>query len=250
MAEDNLEGRGTPAHNSKVPVLELSGIMKEFGSDGVVTRVLHGIDLSVGAGELMAIIGPSGSGKSTLLNIIGLLMPATSGTLKLTGADVASKDDSELTTFRGERIGFVFQFHHLLSGFSAAENLMMPLIIGQGRVSSGMRERASVSLAEVGLAHKIDARPGQMSGGEQQRVAVARALIHNPALVLADEPTGNLDTENSDKIFDLMRRYNRERNTAIVIVTHDGRIAQRCDRIVEVVDGRIQSDKPPSDSTK
>jgi len=224
-------------------VLELEGVDKDFSSNGVVTPVLHTIDLRVGAGELVAIMGPSGSGKSTLLNIIGLLTPATRGRLKLTGEDVGPKDDTALTRFRGERIGFVFQFHHLISGFTAAENLMMPLIIGRGRVTDGMRERARASLSEVGLAHKMDARPSQMSGGEQQRIAVARALIANPPLVLADEPTGNLDTENSNKIFELMRRYNRERKTAVVIVTHDPRIGERCDRIVEVVDGRIHRDE-------
>lgn len=225
------------------PVLELEGIEKEFGSAGVTTRVLRGIDLRIGPGELVAIIGPSGSGKSTLLNIIGLLMPATRGKLRVTGDDVTHKDDAALTSFRGERLGFVFQFHHLLSGFTAAENLMMPLAIGKGRVTDDMRERAHASLAEVGLAHKMDARPSQMSGGEQQRVAVARALIANPPLVLADEPTGNLDSENSSKIFDLLRRYNEARKTAVVIVTHDPRIAERCGRVVEVVDGAIHRDE-------
>ena len=226
------------------PVLELAGIEKEFGSGDVITKVLRGIDLRVLSGELVAIIGPSGSGKSTLLNIIGLLMPPTRGTLKLTGEDVLTKDDADLTRFRGQRIGFVFQFHHLISGLTAAENLMMPLAISRGRVTNEMRERARVALTEVGLAHKMDARPGQMSGGEQQRVAVARALVTNPPLVLADEPTGNLDTENSNKIFELMRRYNRERQTAVVIVTHDPRIADRCDRLIEVVDGGIKRDEP------
>ena len=230
------------------PVLELAGIEKDFGTGSVITRVLKGIDLRIAPGELVAIIGPSGSGKSTLLNIIGLLMPATRGALRVTGEDVTQKDDAALTRFRGERLGFVFQFHHLISGLSAAENLMMPLAIGRGRVTADMRERARASLAEVGLAHKMDARPSQMSGGEQQRVAVARALIANPPLVLADEPTGNLDTENSNKVFDLMRTYNRERKTAVVIVTHDPRIAERCERVVEVIDGVIHRDERVSPS--
>ena len=230
-------------------VLEMHAITKDFGRGAVITRVLHGIDLTVRAGELVAIIGPSGSGKSTLLNILGLLMPATSGSLKVSGEDVASKEDDELTRFRGKHIGFVFQFHHLISGLTAAENLMVPLIIAKGRATADMRELARASLEEVGLASKLDSRPGQMSGGEQLRVAVARALIGHPPLLLADEPTGNLDTENSEKIFELMRRYNRERKTAVIIVTHDPRIAQRCDRIVEVVDGRIHSDKPVTAAT-
>jgi lipoprotein-releasing system ATP-binding protein len=224
------------------PVLELSGIVKDFGVDETRVRVLHGLELRVEPGELIAIIGPSGSGKSTLLGIIGLLMPATAGSLRLTGQDVAQMDDTTRTRFRGERIGFVFQFHHLISGLTAAENLMMPLIIRRGRITPDMRETARAALVEVGLGHKMDARPTQMSGGEQQRVAVARALIGHPPLVLADEPTGNLDTENSEKIFDLMRRYNRDRETAIVTVTHDPRIAARCDRIVSVVDGRIEDE--------
>ena len=231
------------AEAAAATVLELEGVIKDFGSGDNVTRVLHGIDLRVLAGELIAVIGPSGSGKSTLLNIIGLLMPATQGALRVTGKDIRSMDDAALTRFRGEHIGFVFQFHHLISGFTAAENLMMPLAIPRGRVADGMREKARAALEEVGLPHKMDARPGQMSGGEQQRVAVARALIGHPPLVLADEPTGNLDTANADKIFDLLRRYNRERKTAVIIVTHDPRIAQRCDRIVEVVDGRIRRDE-------
>lgn len=231
------------AETARATVLELQGVIKDFGSGKNVTRVLHGIDLRVLAGELVAIIGPSGSGKSTLLNIIGLLMPATAGALRITGRDVASMSDAALTRFRGDHIGFVFQFHHLISGFTAAENLMMPLAIPRGRVVDGMREKARAALVEVGLPDKMDARPAQMSGGEQQRVAVARALISHPPLVLADEPTGNLDTANSDKIFELMRRYNRERETAVIIVTHDPRIAHRCDRIVEVVDGRIHTDE-------
>jgi len=244
MAEQASVTREAEREGDARPVLELQGIVKEFGTGAGRTRVLHGIDLQVAPGELIAIIGPSGSGKSTLLNIIGLLMPATEGSLRLAGQDVAAMDDAALTRFRGEKIGFVFQFHHLISGLSAAENLMMPLIIRRGRVTDDMRDRARAALVEVGLGSKMDARPGQMSGGEQQRVAVARALIGNPPLVLADEPTGNLDTENSEKIFDLMRSYNKERGTAIVIVTHDPRIADRCDRIVRVVDGRIEADAP------
>jgi lipoprotein-releasing system ATP-binding protein len=225
------------------PVLELSNIEKEFGSDGVVTRVLSGIDLRVDAGELVAIIGPSGSGKSTLLNIIGLLMSPTRGTLRILGEDVAALDDAALTHLRGRRVGFIFQFHHLLAGLSAAQNLMLPLMIEKGRATEDMRATALGALAEVGVEHKADVKPSRLSGGEQQRIAVARALVKNPPLVLADEPTGNLDTENSERVFELMRRYNRERGTAVVIVTHDTRIAERCARVVEVIDGRIHRDE-------
>lgn len=226
------------------PVLELSNIEKEFGNDGVLTRVLSGVNLRVDAGELVAIIGPSGSGKSTLLNIIGLLMSPTRGTLRIMAEDVATLDDATLTRLRGRRVGFIFQFHHLLAGLSAAQNLMLPLMIERGRATAGMRARALAALAEVGVEHKADVRPARLSGGEQQRIAVARALVKNPPLVLADEPTGNLDTENSERVFELMRRYNRERGTAFVIVTHDTRIAERCARVVEVIDGRIHRDAP------
>ncbi len=224
------------------PVLELVQVEKDFGRDGLVTKVLRAVDLRVGPGELVAIIGPSGSGKSTLLNIIGLLMSPTRGKLRILGQDVADLNDESLTHLRGRHIGFIFQFHHLLGGLTAAQNLVLPLMIERGRETDDMRSRALATLTEVGLAHKADARPSEMSGGEQQRVAVARALVKNPPLVLADEPTGNLDTENSEKVFELMRRYNRERGTAFVIVTHDTRIAERCDRVVEVIDGRIVRD--------
>ncbi|MFO0549640.1 MAG: ABC transporter ATP-binding protein [Polyangiaceae bacterium] len=222
-------------------VLELEAVEKEFSSGSVVAKVLRGVSLRVDAGELVAIIGPSGSGKSTLLNIIGLLMSPTRGRLRLCGEEVAELAEEDLTRLRSKRIGFVFQFHHLLSGLTAAQNVMLPLMIERGRLMDGMRDRACSGLAEVGLAHKADAKPSQLSGGEQQRVAVARALIKDPALLLADEPTGNLDTESSENVFELMRRYNRERGTAFVIVTHDPRIASRCERVIEVQDGRIRS---------
>lgn len=224
------------------PVLELSNVGKEFDNDGIVTRVLSGINLRVETGELLAIIGPSGSGKSTLLNVIGLLMSPTRGALRIMGEDVAALDDAALTRLRGRRVGFIFQFHHLLSGLSAAQNLMLPLMIEEGRATEAMRAKALGALAEVGMDHKANMKPTRLSGGEQQRVAVARALVKNPPLVLADEPTGNLDTENSERVFELMQRHNRERGTAFVIVTHDPRIAQRCARIVEVIDGSIHRD--------
>jgi len=176
------------AEAARDTVLEVEGLIKDFGSGDNVTRVLHGIDLRVLAGELIAVIGPSGSGKSTLLNIIGLLMPASVGALRVAGRDVASMDDAALTRFRGEHIGFVFQFHHLISGFTAAENLVIPLAIPRGRVVDGMREKARAALVEVGLPDKMDARPSQMSGGEQQRVSVARALIGQPPLVSPTNP--------------------------------------------------------------
>ncbi len=220
------------------PVLQVEQLVKEFG-DGVVTRVLHGIDLQLQRGELVALIGPSGSGKSTLLNLIGLLDRPTSGRVILQGKDTRGLDDRALTQLRGETLGFVFQFHHLLPAFTAQENVMLPAYARAGQPSAAMRERAAEMLRAVGLAAKITTRITDLSGGQQQRVAIARALAHDPPLVLADEPTGNLDTASADEVFELMRRCNAERGTTFLVVTHDPRIAARCARVIEIVDGRI-----------
>jgi lipoprotein-releasing system ATP-binding protein len=228
-----------------VPVLEVRKVVKEFG-DKVVTRVLHGIDLTLAHGEFVALIGPSGSGKSTLLNLIGLLDRPTSGSIVIEGQDTSDLDEAGLTGFRGRTLGFVFQFHHLLPAFTAVENVMLPSYAVQGVPSREMRQGAEELLREVGLGDKIAARVTELSGGQQQRVAIARALAHGPALVLADEPTGNLDTASSDDVFELMRRFNRERHTTFLLVTHDPRIAARCDRVLEIVDGRIVRDGPPT----
>lgn len=223
------------------PLLELRRVEKDYVSDGVRTRVLHGIDLTLHAGEFAALVGPSGSGKSTLLNVIGLLEPPTGGELRLAGHDVVSATEAEITGLRGRMMGFVFQFHHLIAAFTAAENLMIPLILAEGRLKPEMRASAVLALADVGLAGRADARPTQLSGGEQQRIAVARALMRKPPLVLADEPTGNLDTETADSVFSLLREYNRRTGAAFLIVTHDPRLAARCDRIIELLDGRVRS---------
>ncbi len=222
------------------PVCRVEGVVKDYG-DGVVTRVLHGIDLELRAGELVALIGPSGSGKSTLLNIIGLLDRPTAGRVVLGGRDATGLDDAGLTALRGRTLGFIFQFHHLLPAFTATENVMLPAYAEQGFPTAAMRQRARALLEAVGLGHKLDARVTELSGGQQQRVAVARALAHEPRLVLADEPTGNLDTEAAHEVFALMRRFNRERHTTFLVVTHDGRIAERCDRVLEILDGRIRA---------
>jgi lipoprotein-releasing system ATP-binding protein len=224
------------------PVLLLEGVRKSFG-DKVVTEVLKGIDLRVDRGEFVALVGPSGSGKSTLLNLLGLLDRPTTGTLAVAGEPTAALDDAGLTRLRGHAIGFVFQFHHLLPGLSVAENVMMPMIAAAGRTAATMRPRATALLARVGLADRADARPGDLSGGQQQRVAIARALALSPPLVLADEPTGNLDTKTADQVFGVLREFNRELSVAFVIVTHDPRLAARCDRTVELVDGAIVSDR-------
>ncbi len=224
------------------PVVLLEGVRKSFGA-AVVTEVLKGIDLRVEGGEFAALVGPSGSGKSTLLNILGLLDHPTSGRVAIAGEETARLDDAGRTRLRGRAIGFVFQFHHLLPGLTARENVMMPMIAAAGRTSEEMRSRALALLGRVGLAARADARPGELSGGQQQRVAIARALALEPPLVLADEPTGNLDTKTADQIFGVLREFNRELGVAFLIVTHDPRLAARCDRTIDLVDGLIVSDR-------
>jgi lipoprotein-releasing system ATP-binding protein len=204
------------------------------------------VSLSVGRGEFLALVGPSGSGKSTLLNIVGLLERMTSGGYRLQGEEVASLDDIGLTLRRRTTLGFVFQFHHLLPAFSALENVTLPALMSEGYVSAPHRQKAQELLDAVGLADAMDKRPSELSGGMQQRVAIARALVLDPPLVLADEPTGNLDTASSDEVFVLLRRIHAERGTSFVVVTHDPRLAARCDRLVELIDGRISRDEPIS----
>jgi lipoprotein-releasing system ATP-binding protein len=216
-------------------------VTKAYG-ERVLTHVLHGIDLEVRAGEFVALTGPSGSGKSTLLNLIGLLDRPSAGEIELEGRSTAALDERERTRLRARRLGFIFQFHHLLPAFSAAENVEMPLLADRGRRDPEMRERATALLDAVGMSHRRSFPATDLSGGEQQRVAIARALVSSPPLVLADEPTGNLDTETGDQVLRLLRQFNETRSTAFLVVTHDERIAERCDRIVHMVDGRIVSD--------
>jgi len=226
-------------------VLRLAGVRKSFGiGTPREVEVLHGIDLVLQRGEFCALIGPSGSGKSTMLNLIGLLDRPTAGTLFIEGQDTRSLDDAALTRLRGRSIGFVFQHHHLIGAFTATENVMMPLLLDRNRPDAAMRRSAEDLLDRVGLLPWKDNRVGDLSGGQQQRVAIARALAMSPALVLADEPTGNLDTKSADGVFDLLRDMNRVSRTTFLIVTHDPRLAQRCDRVIEVVDGRIVADAP------
>ncbi|MCA9626831.1 MAG: ABC transporter ATP-binding protein [Myxococcales bacterium] len=222
-------------------VLRLRGITKAFENEGTTTEVLHGIDFDLRKGELCAVIGPSGSGKSTLLNLIGLLARPSSGSLWMAGEETSELDEDALTSLRSRFIGFVFQFHHLIGALSCAENVALPLMI-RGVSRGQALERAAVALAEVGLGDRARSRPAQLSGGQQQRVAVARALVGDPALLLADEPTGNLDSENSNAVFELLRRLNRERGTGVIVVTHDPRIAERCSGTLEIVDGLVHSD--------
>jgi lipoprotein-releasing system ATP-binding protein len=223
-------------------VLRLERVCKAYNiGQSSEIEILHGIDLVLKKGEFLALMGPSGSGKSTLLNIIGLLDRPTSGRLTIKGEDTGLLTDTEITQMRGRHIGFVFQDHHLISAFTAAENVMMPLLVDRGFPSAKIRARADDLMARVGLAKVADNMATNMSGGQQQRVAIARALAMNPDLVLADEPTGNLDTKSAGSVFDLMREVNRESGTSFLMVTHNLELAKRCDRIVNVIDGRIEA---------
>jgi len=224
-------------------LLRLEDVTKDYG-EHVVTRVLHGISFTLAPGEFTALIGPSGSGKSTLLHLLGLLDRPTGGRILLRGCDTGELGHRALGRFRGRTIGFVFQFHHLLPAFTSVENVMMPALADRGRADERMRRHAIGLLERVGMADRLHHRVTDLSGGQQQRVAVARALSMTPALVLADEPTGNLDTKSGDQVFALLRQFNREQGTAFLIVTHDHRLAARCDRVIELVDGRITSDRP------
>jgi lipoprotein-releasing system ATP-binding protein len=206
------------------------------------TEVLHAIDLAMQSSEFLALIGPSGSGKSTLLNLIGLLDRPTSGRLYIRGNDTNALDDASLTHLRGHSIGFVFQYHYLISAFTAHENVMMPMLVDKGFPTAAAARRAGELLARVGLTSVANNLALNMSGGQQQRVAIARALTMKPDLVLADEPTGNLDTKSAQGVFELMREVNREDGTTFLIVTHNMDLARRCDRIIELVDGSIRSD--------
>lgn len=234
----------TPVVKPSPALLELGAVCKRYNV-GLPneTEVLHGVSFNIGRGELVALIGPSGSGKSTLLNILGLLERMTSGSYRIEGEEMVGVDDEALTLRRRTTLGFVFQFHHLLPAFTALENVTLPALMREGRVTSRQRDKARAMLDAVGLGHAMDKRPGELSGGMQQRVAIARAMVLEPPLVLADEPTGNLDTASSDEVFALMRRMHAELHTSFLVVTHDPRLAARCDRVLELVDGRLVRDQ-------
>ncbi len=225
-------------------VLRLAGLRKSYNAGTALeVEVLHGIDFSLQRGELCALVGPSGSGKSTLLNLIGLLDAPSSGELFLAGQPTRTMDDVARSSLRNDGIGFVFQFHHLITAFTVLENVLMPLMIRNGRPTPAQRERAMALLQAVGLAQFADKKANAISGGQQQRVAIARALVTEPALLLADEPTGNLDTRTAGEVFELFRRFNRDFGCAVLVVTHDPRLSQRCDRTLTLVDGRIVGDE-------
>ncbi len=219
------------------------GVVKGYRTPAGYVSVLGGIDLAVAPREMVAIIGASGVGKSTLLHVLGSLDRPERGTVEVAGQDVFALDEDRLREFRNRTLGFVFQFHHLLPEFSALENVMMPMLIAR-RPLGEARERAQALLAELGLDHRAEHRPGALSGGEQQRVAVARALVQSPRALLGDEPSGNLDEETGERLHALLRRLNQEKGITVVVVTHNSRLASACDRVLRLEGGRLHDVSP------
>ncbi len=220
-------------------LLEVQGLVKTFGSGEAETRVLRGLSLRMDTGELAALLGPSGSGKSTLLTILGTLMQPTSGRHTMLGTDLSAANDAALTEFRNLHIGFVFQFHNLLPDFTALENVIFPTAVREGRETAAARARGRDLLVRMGLADRVDFPSTNLSGGQKQRVAVARALMNSPELVLADEPTGNLDRASASQVMELIGQINRDEGTTFLISTHDEKIAATCRRQIVVGDGLV-----------
>jgi lipoprotein-releasing system ATP-binding protein len=218
-------------------------VYKSFARDGDRVEVLKGVSFHIAPGELVAIVGPSGVGKSTLLHLLGALERPTGGEIRYGETVLSGLSDLSLAEFRNRQVGFVFQFHHLLPEFSALENVMLPLLIRRHPTGQAA-ERAAMLLGSVGLTVRLRHRPGELSGGEQQRVALARALVGEPTVLLADEPTGNLDSKTGDEVFALLRQLNRERQLTSVLVTHNEAMARQADRILRMLDGRIVGDDP------
>jgi putative ABC transport system ATP-binding protein len=225
------------------PAIEVHNLEKVYGAGGVAVRALRGVDLTVARGESVAIMGPSGSGKSTLLHVMGALEAATAGSVELAGRRLDGMDDAELTALRRDHIGFVFQFFNLLPSLSAVENVYLPALIARDH-DPALRDRARELLSLVGLADRAEHLPSELSGGEQQRVSIARALLLSPELILADEPTGNLDSRAGRNVLELLRRINVEEGHTIVMVTHDPSAAATTDRVVFLRDGRVAGEVP------
>jgi lipoprotein-releasing system ATP-binding protein len=223
---------------TRAPLIAASGVVKGYRTAAGYVSVLTGLDLEVPEGEMLAITGASGVGKSTLLHVLGTLDRPDGGSVRVAGDEVFGLDEKRLREFRNRTLGFVFQFHHLLPEFTALENVMMPLLIGRVPVGEA-RQQAGALLEQLGMTPRADHRPGALSGGEQQRVAVARALVRSPRAVLADEPSGNLDRETGDRLHDLLRRLNRERGITVVVVTHNERLAASADRTLRLEGGKL-----------
>ncbi|NLB23641.1 MAG: ABC transporter ATP-binding protein [Clostridium sp.] len=223
-------------------VIQLKKVNKIYGSGEFKTHVLHDMNLEIPEGSFNSIIGQSGSGKSTLLNIVGTLDQPTSGEVYINGKRTDQMNKKELAILRNQTLGFIFQFHYLLPEFTALENVLMPYRIQHGKVSKDDLNRAHDIMDLVGLENVINNNATKMSGGQQQRTAIARALMNNPKIILADEPTGNLDSDTTETIYNLLRKINQELGTTFVVITHDRRIAEKADRIIEIQDGRIQLD--------
>lgn len=221
------------------PVLQCRDLSRTFDDGSSRVEVLRRVELSLAKGEKIAIVGASGSGKSTLLHLLGGLDLPTSGSVKIDGVDLATLSENRRSHLRNRQLGFIYQFHHLLPEFTALENVSMPLLIRRTSRSEAEQQAADI-LRRVGLGHRLDHKPAALSGGERQRAAVARALITNPLAVLADEPTGNLDRESAEQVYDLMLELNREVGTSLVLVTHDQMLASRMDRVLKLVDGVLE----------
>ena len=228
---DRLQVQGT--------VIQADGLAKTYSEGDLNTPVFDGLDLKVEAGETVAIVGASGAGKSTLLHLLGGLDTPTAGEVYVAGQKMSSLSNSARGKLRNQALGFVYQFHHLLPEFTALENVMMPVMLG-GVDAKAAAQRASALLEKVGLGHRIQHKPGELSGGERQRAAVARALVNQPACVLGDEPTGNLDEKTAATVFELMLELNREQKTSLVLVTHDRRLARKLDRVLELHEGKLR----------
>ncbi len=236
-----LASSGTAEGVSGLPLIRLEGVVKTYDAGELEVKALSGIDLDIRKGQMVAIIGPSGSGKSTLMHILGCLDAPTSGAYHLDGQDVSTLTGFQLASIRNRKVGFVFQTFNLLPKASLLRNVELPLLYG-GIAGAERRERATEALRRVGLGERAKHKPSELSGGQRQRAAIARALVNRPSLVLADEPTGNLDTKTGLEILDLFDEMHSHGET-VVIVTHDPRIAERCERVVRIVDGRIEDDR-------